>query len=174
MLYGQYGEEVKIEGKGNKIINFILNPVENNTTLKGKLSILSIVVISILTMLGSIIDYKYKIRISFMDIMMWELVFNLFKISIATLIIYILFNDEARDEKGLKGALNMVLIASISRMIILFVGIILSPISLQIIRISTILALAIFIVSLYRNLIKDDALSKNKGIFASVIMAIFI
>ncbi|WP_338630993.1 hypothetical protein [Clostridium baratii] len=59
-------------------------------------------------------------------------------------------------------------------MIILFVGIILSPISLQIIRISTILALATFIVSLYINLTKEDALSKNKGIFASVIMAIFI
>ncbi|CUQ32369.1 hypothetical protein [Clostridium baratii] len=174
MLYGQCGEEVKIEGKGNKIINFILNPVENNIILKGKLSILSIVVISILTILGSIIDYKYKIRTSFMDIMMWELLFNLFKISIATLIIYILFNDEARDEKGLKGALSMVIIPSISRMIILFIGIILSPISLQIIRISTILALATFIVSLYINLTKDDALSKNKGIFASVIMVIFI
>lgn len=174
MLYGQCGEEVKIEGKGNKIINFILNPVEKNIILKGKLSILSIVVISILTILGSIIDYKYKIRTSFMDIMMWELLFNLFKISIATLIIYILFNDEARDEKGLKGALSMVIIPSISRMIILFIGIILSPISLQIIRISTILALATFIVSLYINLTKDDALSKNKGIFASVIMVIFI
>ena len=174
MLYGQCGEEVKIEGKGNKIINFILNPVDNNIILKGKLSILSIVVISILTILGSIIDYKYKIRTSFMDIMMWELVFNLFKISIATLIIYILFNDETRDEKGIKGALSMVIIPSISRMIILFIGIILSPISLQIIRISTILALATFIVSLYINLIKEDALSKNKGIFASVIMVIFI
>lgn len=174
MLYGQCGEEVKIEGKGNKIINFILNPVEKNIILKGKLSILSIVVISILTILGSIIDYKYKIRTSFMDIMMWELLFNLFKISIATLIIYILFNDEARDEKGLKGALSMVIIPSISRMIILFIGIILSPISLQIIRISTILALATFIVSLYINLTKDDALSKNKGILASVIMVIFI
>lgn len=91
MLYGQYGEGVKIERKGNKIINFILNPVENNIILKGKLSILSIVVISILTILGSIIDYKYKIRTSFMDIMMWELVFNLFKIPIATLIIYIYY-----------------------------------------------------------------------------------
>ena len=174
MLYGQYGEGVKIERKGNKIINFILNPVENNIILKGKLSILSIVVISILTILGSIIDYKYKIRTSFMDIMMWELVFNLFKIPIATLIIYILFNDDAREDKGLKGALKIVLTASISRMIILFVGIILSSISLQIIRISTILALATFIVSLYINLTKEDALSKNKGIFASVIMAIFI
>ena len=177
MLYGQCGEEVKIEGKGNKIINFILNPVEKNIILKGKLSILSIVVISILTILtilGSIIDYKYKIRTSFMDIMMWELLFNLFKISIATLIIYILFNDEVRDEKGLKGALSMVIIPSISRIIILFIGIILSPISLQIIRISTILALVTFIVSLYINLTKEDALSKNKGIFASLIMAVFI
>lgn len=174
MLYGQYSQEVKIEGKGNKIINFILNPVENNIALKEKLSILSILVISILTILGSIIDYKYKIRTSFMDIMMWELVFNLFKISIATLIIYILFNDNTREDKGLKGALNMVLIASISRMIILFGGVILSPISLQFIRISTILALATFIVSLYINLTKEEALSKSKGIFASVIMAIFI
>lgn len=174
MLYEHGGENIKIKEKGNRLLNFILNPVENNIILKGKLSILSIGVISILTILGSIIDYKYKIRTSFMTIMMWELVFNLFKISIATLIIYILFNDEARDEKGLKGALSMVLIAYISRIIILFVGIILSPISLQIIRISTILALATFIVSLYRNLTKDDVLSKNKGIFASVIMAIFI
>ncbi|WP_338630992.1 hypothetical protein [Clostridium baratii] len=102
MLYGQYGEGVKIERKGNKIINFILNLVENNIILKGKLSILSIVVISILTILGSIIDYKYKIRTSFMDIMMWELVFNLFKIPIATLIIYIYLMMMQERIRGLR------------------------------------------------------------------------
>lgn len=174
MLYEYYGEKIKIKEKGNRLLNFILDPVENNIESKRRLAVLSVIVISILTISGSIIDYKYKIRTSFMDIMMWELVFNLFKIPIATLIIYILFNDDAREDKGLKGALKIVLTASISRMIILFVGIILSPISLQIIRISTILALATFIVSLYINLTKEDALSKNKGIFASVIMAIFI
>lgn len=109
-----------------------------------------------------------------MTIMMWELVFNLFKISIATLIIYILFDDDIRDKNGIKGALNLILIPSIARMIILFVGILLSPISLQIMNISSILGLASFIIILYINLTKMKALSRNKGVFASIIMMGFI
>lgn len=174
MLYEHGGENIKIRENGNRLLNFILDPVENNINSRGKLAILSIIVISILTILGSIIDFKYKIRESFMTIMMWELVFNLFKISIATLIIYILFDDDIRDKKGIKGALNLILIPSIARIIILFVGILLSPISLQIMNISSTLALATFIIILYINLYKMKALSRNKGIFASIIMMIFI
>lgn len=174
MLYEHYGEKLKIKEKGNRLLNFILDPIENNIESKRKLAILSIIVISILTILGSIIDFKYKIRESFMTIMMWELVFNLFKISISTLIIYILFDDDIRDKKGIKGALNLILIPSIARLIILFLGILLSPISLQIMNISSTLALAIFIIILYINLDKMEALSRNKGIFASIIIAIFI
>ena len=174
MLCEHGGENIKIRENGNRLLNFILDPVENNINSRGKLAILSIIVISILTILGSIIDFKYKIRESFMTIMMWELVFNLFKISIATLIIYILFDDDIRDKKGIKGALNLILIPSIARIIILFVGILLSPISLQIMNISSTLALATFIIILYINLYKMKALSRNKGIFASIIMMIFI
>lgn len=174
MLYEHGGENIKIKEKGNRLLNFILDPVENNINSRGKLAILSIIVISILTILGSIIDFRYKIRESFMTIMMWELVFNLFKISIATLIIYILFDDDIRDKKGIKGALNLILIPSIARMVILFVGILLSPISLQIINISSILGVVIFIVTLYINLIKMKALSRNKGVLTSIIMMIFI
>lgn len=174
MLYEHGGENIKIKEKGNRLLNFILDPVENNINSRGKLAILSIIVISILTILGSIIDFRYKIRESFMTIMMWELVFNLFKISIATLIIYILFDDDIRDKKGIKGALNLILIPSIARMVILFVGILLSPISLQIINISSILGVVTFIVTLYINLIKMKALSRNKGVLTSIIMMIFI
>lgn len=174
MLYEHGGENIKIKEKGNRLLNFILNPVENNINSRGKLAILSIIVISVLTILGSIIDFRYKIRESFMTIMMWELVFNLFKISIATLIIYILFDDDIRDKKGIKGALNLILIPSIARMVILFVGILLSPISLQIINISSILGVVTFIVTLYINLIKMKALSRNKGVLTSIIMMIFI
>lgn len=174
MLYEHGGENIKIKEKGNRLLNFILNPVENNINSRGKLAILSIIVISILTILGSIIDFRYKIRESFMTIMMWELVFNLFKISIATLIIYILFDDDIRDKKGIKGALNLILIPSIARIVILFVGILLSPISLQIINISSILGVVTFIVTLYINLIKMKALSRNKGVLTSIIMMIFI
>lgn len=174
MLYEYYGEKIKIKEKGNRLLNFILDPVENNIESKRRLAVLSIIVISILTILGSIIDFKYKIRESFMTIMMWELVFNLFKISIATLIIYILFNDDIRDRKGIKRALNLILIPSIARMIILFAGILLSPISLQIMNISSILGLASFIIILYINLTKMKALSRNKGVFASIIMMVFI
>lgn len=174
MLYEHGGENIKIREKGNRLLNFILDPVENNINSRGKLAILSIIVISILTILGSIIDFKYKIRESFMTIMMWELVFNLFKISIATLIIYILFDDDIRDKKGIKGALNLILIPSIARIIILSVGILLSPISLQIMNISSTLGLATFIIILYINLDKMKAFSRNKGIFASIIMMIFI
>lgn len=174
MLYEYYGEKIKIKEKGNRLLNFILDPVENNIESKRRLAVLSIIVIGILTILGSIIDFKYKIRESFMTIMMWELVFNLFKISIATLIIYILFDDDIRDKNGIKGALNLILIPSIVRMIILFVGILLSPISLQIMNISSILGLASFIIILYINLTKMKALSRNKGVFASIIMMGFI
>lgn len=174
MLYEHGGENIKIKEKGNRLLNFILGPVENNINSTGKLAILSIIVISILTILGSIIDFKYKIRESFMTIMMWELVFNLFKISIATLIVYILFDDDIRDRKGIKGALNLILIPSIARVIILFAGILLSPISLQIMNISSTLGLATFIIILYINLDKMKALSRNKRIFASIIMMIFI
>lgn len=174
MLYEYYGEKIKIKEKGNRLLNFILDPVENNIESKRRLAVLSIIVISILTILGSIIDFKYKIRESFMTIMMWELVFNLFKISIATLIIYILFDDDIRDKNGIKGALNLILIPSIARMIILFVGILLSPISLQIMNISSILGLASFIIILYINLTKMKALPRNKGVFASIIMMGFI
>lgn len=174
MLYEHGGENIKIKEKGNRLLNFILDPVENNINSRGKLAILSIIVISVLTILGSIIDFRYKIRESFMTIMMWELVFNLFKISIATLIIYILFDDDIRDKKGIKGALNLILIPSIARMVILFVGILLSPISLQIINISSILGVVTFIVTLYINLIKMKALSRNKGVLTSIIMMIFI
>lgn len=174
MLYEHGGENIKIKEKGNRLLNFILNPVENNINSRGKLAILSIIVISVLTILGSIIDFRYKIRESFMTIMMWELVFNLFKISIATLIIYILFDDDIRDKKGIKGALNLILIPSIARIVILFVGILLSPISLQIINISSILGVVTFIVTLYINLIKMKALSRNKGVLTSIIMMIFI
>lgn len=174
MLYEHGGENIKIKEKGNRLLNFILDPVENNINSRGKLAILSIIVISILTILGSIIDFRYKIRESFMTIMMWELVFNLFKISIATLIIYILFDDDIRDKNGIKGALNLILIPSIARMVILFVGILLSPISLQIINISSILGVVTFIVTLYINLIKMKALSRNKGVLTSIIMMIFI
>lgn len=174
MLYEHGGENIKIKEKGNRLLNFILDPVENNINSRGKLAILSIIVISVLTILGSIIDFRYKIRESFMTIMMWELVFNLFKISIATLIIYILFDDDIRDKKGIKGALNLILIPSIARIVILFVGILLSPISLQIINISSILGVVTFIVTLYINLIKMKALSRNKGVLTSIIMMIFI
>lgn len=174
MLYEHGGENIKIKEKGNRLLNFILDPLENNINSRGKLAILSIIVISVLTILGSIIDFRYKIRESFMTIMMWELVFNLFKISIATLIIYILFDDDIRDKKGIKGALNLILIPSIARMVILFVGILLSPISLQIINISSILGVVTFIVTLYINLIKMKALSRNKGVLTSIIMMIFI
>lgn len=174
MLYEHGGENIKIKEKGNRLLNFILDPVENNINSRGKLAILSIIVISILTILGSIIDFRYKIRESFMTIMMWELVFNLFKISIATLIIYILFDDDIRDKNGIKGALNLILIPSIARIVILFVGILLSPISLQIINISSILGVVTFIVTLYINLIKMKALSRNKGVLTSIIMMIFI
>lgn len=174
MLYEHGGENIKIKEKGNRLLNFMLDPVENNINSRGRLAILSIIVISILTILGSIIDFRYKIRESFMTIMMWELVFNLFKISIATLIIYILFDDDIRDKKGIKGALNLILIPSIARVIILFIGVLLSPISLQIMNISSTLGLAIFIIILYINLDKMKALSRNKGIFASIIISIFI
>lgn len=174
MLYEHGGEDIKIKVKGNRFLNFILDPIENSIDSKEKLAILSIIVIGVLTILGSIIDYKYKIRESFMTIMMWELVFNLFKISIATLIVYILFDDDIRDKKGIKGALNLILIPSIAKMIVLFIGIILSTISLQIMNISSILGLAVFIMVLYINLIKMKALSRNKGVFTSIIMMIFI
>ena len=62
MLYEHGGENIKIKEKGNRLLNFILDPVENNINSTGKLAILSIIVISILTILGSIIDFKYKIR----------------------------------------------------------------------------------------------------------------
>ncbi|MGL4572698.1 MAG: hypothetical protein ACRCVJ_16730 [Clostridium sp.] len=166
--------EVINKGSGINIKKIILNPIDNNIDFKNKTFILTMLVIGLLTTLSSIMNFQYNIRELFIDTFMWELIFNIFKISIATVILYILFDDEVRDKEGVRGALQYVLIASLSRIGILSIGALLSVVSVSSISIISTLGLVAFVLNLYVILTIRGNFTNNKGIAISFIMILFM